>query len=200
MAATDEMSLRTFLALPLGELFEKEVGQFLKQIRSQDHQEIRWVAPSQFHVTLHFFGLTREDEVEIIKSVVAPLAASYPPLDVNLQEIGCFPGPQRPRVIWIGVGGDTNQLVGLQGEVEKDLSKAGFSVESRTFKPHGTLGRVKKEAGHVQLSWDALNFQKTELKTTDRIVLFQSRLSPQGARYEAIETFYLSGKPYPEAA
>lgn len=200
MEGFDRMTLRTFLALPLGELFVQEIDQFLEQTRSQERKEIRWVSPSQIHVTLHFFGPTAKEEIEKIRDAASTAAAGCPPLNVCLEELGCFPSPERPRVIWMGVGGHAERLVELQSEIENNLSDAGFPVESRTFIPHATIGRVKKEGGRISLPWDRLKFEKTELKTLDRIVLFQSLLSPQGACYEALETFHLSGKPYPEAA
>jgi len=52
--------VRSFLALPLADVFASEISAYLDKIRSS-HNEIRWVAPEQVHVTLHFFWIYRFD-------------------------------------------------------------------------------------------------------------------------------------------
>src|SRR3990167_9016018 len=96
--------LRTFLAVPLGELFLPEVTSFLETARASV-EGIKWARPEGTHATLHFFGPTTGEELPQIRHIVTPLAAACPPLELSLGEIGFFPNPHKPRIVWIGVEG-----------------------------------------------------------------------------------------------
>ncbi|MCM8775806.1 MAG: RNA 2',3'-cyclic phosphodiesterase [Candidatus Omnitrophica bacterium] len=189
------MTYRTFLALPLAEAFQHEISNFLYRLRKKNGG-IKWVLPEQVHITLHFFGPTTGDQILEIKKRMQSVASTYHPLRLALSEMGFFPDASRPRVIWIGMTGDTARLIEIQSSIEKDLAAAGFEIEDRRFRPHATLGRVRPHQGRPPIRGENFKdvfFVPTSLKTIDRIVLFQSILSSSGSRYEVLETFPFSG-------
>jgi 2'-5' RNA ligase len=192
--SVEPKTYRTFLALPLSELFLAELTEVIQQAQSK-LQGIKWVLPEQVHITLHFFGKTSEQEIQRIRELVSPLTACYPPLHLGLEGIGVFPTAHKPRVIWVGVVGETSVLSRLQGEIENALGKANFLLEDRSFRPHATIGRVKDSRQTGKQAIGEIASIKTELRTINKITLFQSMLSPQGPHYESLETFYLSQKP-----
>ena len=63
-------------------------------------------------------------------------------MDLDLQA-GVFPGLRRPRVMWIGLGGETEALIQLQVALDTGLADLGFEKEKRPFKAHLTLARIK---------------------------------------------------------
>ena len=181
--------IRAFLALPLAPSFESDVRPLLEKL-GRDYPATRWVEASQIHATLHFFGSIPSEEVEKISGFIRPIASRSKPLQIVLKGFGAFPSPSRPRVIWVGMEGDTEGLKNLHRFVEKELEKNGFPIESRGFKPHLALGRIRE--GKKFSDFPEIQFGPTGSKSINVMVLFQSPLTPQGARYEAIETYPFS--------
>lgn len=184
-----EVRIRVFLAIPLASLFEEEVAAFINPLK-RSYPEVRWVQPSGIHVTLRFFGPVSRDEISKIRPCVIPFTKPVRPFEVFLQGFGAFPHLKRPRVLWVGMEGDLAPLKKLHREIEESLSQAGYPIEEREFKPHLTIGRVK-EGGRIS-GLEGIAFKPTEPKLIQEAVLFESRLTPEGARYEAIETYPFS--------
>lgn len=182
------LKIRAFLALPLTPLFQSDVAPLLEKLK-RDNPEIRWVSPSEIHVTFHFFGMIAPKEVSKISGIVAPVVKQSKTFEICLDGLGAFPNPARPRVIWLGIKGGTAPLVALQRRIEERLRSEGFACEDREFRPHLTLGRIK---GGRFSGLDRVEFKPTPSKKVTEIVLFQSHLTPQEAHYEAIATYPLS--------
>ena len=189
MGMAQEAKIRTFLALPLAPSFEAEVTPLIEKLR-REYPEVKWVSPSQIHVTLHFFGSITVDTVRLISECAARAIRLGRPLSLFLSEIGGFPNIAHPRVIWLGMGGETEKLKSLQASLEQELKKEGFECEERSFKPHLTLGRIKEARGFR--GFKPFGFGPTATKKITEIVLFQSHLLPGGAAYETIATYPLS--------
>lgn len=151
---------------------------------------MKWVRPSQIHLTLHFFGSVESKVLGQISERVLPIVRETKPLSFFLSGIGAFPDLRRPRVIWLGMGGEVKTLQSLQASLERALKKEGFECEKRAFKPHLTLGRV--EEGIDLPNFQAFPFGPTQTKEIEEIILFQSHLTPAGATYEAIATYPFS--------
>ncbi len=66
------------------------------------------------------------------------------PFDVSLQGLGVFPGPTRPRVVWVGVTTGAAQLIALHDLLEPGLLARRLLV-ARPFSAHVTLGRVRQD-------------------------------------------------------
>ena len=91
-------------------------------------------------------------------------------------------------------------LPALQEEVTRAAVEAlGFEPEKRAYHPHVTLARCPEP-------WrrEAVDKLKTALTgpigppfVADRGVLFESKLSPKGARYRAVESFPMAGEAAP---
>ena len=108
-------------------------------------QTVRWTDPKNVHLTLHFLGDLPEDSLEDVSRTVHDTAAAHTPFALNLANLGCFPNTRRPRIVWVGLTGDTDHLIALQSNLGDRLRKGvGFEPESRTYSPHLTIGRVKK--------------------------------------------------------
>lgn len=180
---------RVFLAVPLAEYFLSEIRLLLDQIRQV--KGIKWEPPEKVHITLHFFGPTEDSSLKPIRQAVIEITQQVVPFDLSINGIGFFPNPRRPRIIWLGIGGQTARLIALQGELEQRLQEQGFASENRSFHPHATMGRVK-EGGVSVASLQQFSFPPTSLRLIDRIVLYQSHLEASGSQYEILETFYFS--------
>lgn len=187
--ALKEREIRAFLALPLAPFFQSELTPLIEQLK-REYPKVRWVNPSQVHITLHFFGSVRQEQVSEISRCVKLETVKTKPFEILLKGVGAFPNLERSRVIWVGVEGETAALVALRRSVEKNLEEAGFEIETREFKPHLTIGRVKEKSRPLERH--SLVFGPTQGKQMNAVVLFQSHLTPQGPLYEAIETYSFS--------
>ncbi|MBI2501023.1 MAG: RNA 2',3'-cyclic phosphodiesterase, partial [Deltaproteobacteria bacterium] len=124
--------IRSFIAVEVPRDTAREIEQFLAKV-SKAVQGVRWVKTGGFHLTLQFLGEVEEALIDQIKDRMNDVSSHHRVFHLTPKEIGCFPSPERPRIIWLGFQGDLEALETLQREV------AG---EDRRFHPHLTLGRV----------------------------------------------------------
>jgi 2'-5' RNA ligase len=180
-------TIRSFIAIEL----PQAVVSLLAKVQ-QDLSSLRlkagWVRPQNIHLTLKFLGNIKTDDIEKIGGAMKAAAQDFEPFTLTAGGIGFFPGIKRPRVIWVGVGGQTSQLFALQRNLEDRLAALDFPKEKRSFKGHLTLGRFREgpapDAIRRVLEQYA-DFGKEEF-TTRRIVLFKSDLKPAGAVYSQL--------------
>jgi len=184
-----EEHIRAFLALPLASCFGEEVKPLLEHLKRKFPQ-VRWVSPQGIHVTLHFFGAITRREIDRISEIIQKKTQGREAVEVHLEGLGGFPTLLRPRVIWIGLKGEIAKLQPLQEELEGGFKNAGYPCEERVFKPHVTLGRVKDKA--VSPNIDPRCFSRTATKKITELVLYQSNLTSQSPRYEALKTYPLA--------
>lgn len=160
----------------------------LRQAAGRAEADVRWVAPDNLHLTLQFLGAVPEERVSAVAGALTEAAAGARPLSLEVTGAGGFPSARRPRVVWLGLGGDVPALSALVEDVGRRLAALGFPPEARPFSPHLTVGRAQDPRGAPGLGGalaaraqaDGFGWRATEL------VLFESHLSPRGPRYEAI--------------
>jgi 2'-5' RNA ligase len=150
---------------------------------------IRWVDPKQIHLTLRFFGSIEPAEVDRITDLLGRSSAGIGPITLHGEGLGCFPSVRRPRVLWVGLTGSRNELAELNRRITEATSQIGKPPEVREFKPHLTLARIenlegRQLAGLRQFIERGLRLQSEWMVT--ELLLMQSHLSPQGARYELL--------------
>lgn len=187
----DEAAVRTFLAIDLPDSLRKEIAKIQDRLRPLVHG-VRWVRPEGIHLTLKFFGDLSGNDVKTVSGVIGQTAGNASPLTLGLGTPGVFPGIRRPRVLWIGVEGETDALVGLQQAIERDLEAAGLRRESRPYRPHLTLGRFRdpaKPAGLESALLGMAGVHRRESFTAEGLTLFKSDLQPGGAVYTVLEFF-----------
>jgi 2'-5' RNA ligase len=156
----------------------------------------RWVDLDNVHLTLLFLGETPEDGVPALAAGLREAFARCPPLDLRLGSGGTFPPGRPARVAWVGVEAP-EELAALQGDITRAaVESLGFEPEERPFHPHVTLARCAEP-------WRREAIDKFKAAFTgpigppfvaDHGVLFESKLSPKGARYRAVETFPMAGE------
>lgn len=105
-------------------------------------QGTRFVRPEKLHLTLAFLGDVPEGDVPKLQAALEPIA-KFPALGLETTEIGCFPDAHRPKVIWVGLGGDLAGLEVLALEVSRVTAGFGDHGDDKEFTPHVTLARIK---------------------------------------------------------
>ena len=193
--ADSERNIRAFLAIDPPENILQAMSRLQEKLKREISGRISWTKPQGQHLTLKFFGDISTDDVKNICSAVQNRVTSEPSLNLKIEKLGVFPGARRPLVIWCGVTGDVENLSVLQRKLDSDFAGIGFPGENRPFRAHLTIGRIKDPSGLTGIS-EALTkynaFAAGEFICT-KLILFQSRLSPQGAIYSKLAEFALGG-------
>jgi 2'-5' RNA ligase len=146
----------------------------------------RWTRSDGWHVTLKFLGATWPRLIETVREVVAVSARAAVPFTSTLTEVGVFPSPGRARVVWAGLADPEQRFGALAGALEEALAD-DFTPEKRAFTPHLTLARLNPPRDVREFAPDLVGTSvASEAFSVDRLVLYQSHLSPKGASYEAL--------------
>ncbi len=178
--------MRVFVALDLPGDVESQlaVQQFLLPIP-------RKVTRDQFHLTLAFLGEVRDDTLEAVHEGL--LALRMPVFDLSLSGFGIF-GKAKPVSVHAEVA-PCPALERLQAKVERVARVAGVDVPARRFLPHVTLGRFPalqpEEAMRLERAViNGAGFRAGPWEV-DEMVLYQSTLTPDGPRYDALAQYPL---------
>jgi 2'-5' RNA ligase len=177
-------TIRTFIAIELPENIIAHIAKVQDGVKRYGF-DASWVRPGNIHLTLKFLGYVHKANIENVTSAMTEAVKSYGPISLLAKGIGVFPGIRRPRVIWIGLKGDTYPLIQLQKSLDHALEAVGFPKEERPFKGHLTLARIKRSIDSQKLVDAMKKFGDAESETfvADKLILFKSDLKPAGAVY-----------------
>jgi 2'-5' RNA ligase len=186
------MMRRLFVAIDIPE----DAREKLKSIQDALRPDIpgaKWVEPGGMHVTLKFLGPVEEAVVNDIEAVLEEAVRDKEPFKFSIRGLGGFPTKTRPRVVWAGIE-DEGAMAGLAKPVERSMEWLGFKPEDRDFHPHITLARIKtpRRLDNPDLLPSAGQYLEIPNLLADKLVLFESRLSPRGATYSVVKAFPLS--------
>ena len=153
---------------------------------------LRWAPEEQWHLTLRFLGPVAglAAVVEALRTAVGHKEA----FSFRLGGAGAFPVPKRARVVWIGAVEGRGAVVDLAGAVSAALGSVGYGAEARGFRPHLTLARLKVPADVGPVLAAIGPDPVGEGFPVGEVVLYESRLSPNGPKYTVLEHFPL-GNP-----
>jgi 2'-5' RNA ligase len=184
--------IRSFLAIELPEDPKETVAGYIQELR-QVPSKIKWVLPQQTHFTLKFFGSIMSETVEKISQTLSPVLSEFPKFHLTLKGIGAFPNLFRPRVVWLGLGGETDSLQGIHRIIDKALIPLGIPIEERPFQGHLTLGRSKENQINESFYRHLSEWSKEETTpfAVEKLILFQSDLKPAGPVYTKLRIFPL---------
>lgn len=192
-------ALRVFIALPVPDDVKRSLGELIHELAVvTPEKSVRWGRPEQIHLTLRFIGGVPESEVPAITEALQRACSGKGSIALKTSALGCFPHRRAPRVIWVGLDGDVDELALLAEHVTQRTARWG-QPEERVFHPHLTLGRsaAKSRSGLSHLGkalagWEA----PPELSwTCRRVELIQSRLLPDGAQHTTLATIPLASEP-----
>lgn len=152
----------------------------------------RFLDAASVHLTLRFLGeVSAERDLEA-RPVWREVVAGGRAVRLRLAGAGCFPPRGRPRVLWAGIEElePRTALHALARELEQAARELGFAAEPRPYQPHLTVARARREG---EAARPAHALEGTAAGWVREVVLFESRLGPEGARYTALESFPLRG-------
>lgn len=185
-------TLRTFVAVEIPAEIHDLMAAKQQEIRAvigDANKVMRWSRPESTHLTLQFLGDVPAAHIPALADAVRAGCADQPVIELTLARTSAFPGITRPRVLWMGLEGDTGRLVTLQTRIANNLIALGYRPD-KPFQPHITLARVRDTAQKLDLASISLALRLQENKPIDRVPftaqhvsLIKSELKPGGSVY-----------------
>lgn len=150
---------------------------------------IRWTAPANVHVTLHFLGELDQARSTAVRTALGDRIVR-PAFDVETGGLGVFPHGGSPKVVWLSIGAGAAGLTAVYDELAARLRRGGIATEERPFTPHLTLGRVRdrerRRARTLRERLDAIRPEPVRWQARE-VVLFRSDLSGPVPRHEPLQ-------------
>jgi 2'-5' RNA ligase len=186
-----DQTIRSFIAIELPEAVKTGLRQLQTELTLPQYSFVKCVSPEGIHLTLKFLGNISAQKITEIIRVMEQASQVVSPFQLQLIEVGAFPNLKRPRVVWVGIKGEVDKLVGWQQRIDEGLVPLGFAKEARPFTPHLTLARLRDNcspgdrlhfgemvaSSHVEVDY---NF------TVSSLNLMKSQLFPAGAVYSRL--------------
>lgn len=190
----DNESTRAFVAVDIGSDVRDALAVEIDDLR-RHWPRIKWVLPSNIHLTLAFLGHVYPAHLEAAGWVMDAVAGDFRAHEVEVAGWGCFGSPRAPRVVWTGIPGGADMLVALQARLAEGLRQAAMRPEDQAFVPHLTVGRVRAAADAAGLGrWIAERAgARIGTMPVDALLLMSSELRPQGPVYRVLARAGLSG-------
>jgi 2'-5' RNA ligase len=176
--------MRLFTAIDLSSEILLRLERLLSALRPEAF--IKWSPLDNLHITTKFIGEWPELRVPELHEALHRVVRRQS-FDVELKDLGWFPGERSPRVLWLGVENNA-ELKTLAAEIEQVLLGLGIPKEDREFSPHLTLARIK---GPVPLSNLRKKVQEMQPAAMGKFAvkqfsLFRSRPGTNASIYEKL--------------
>jgi len=190
--------IRTFIAVDTDPAIRKAARGLIDRLR-QSGADVKWVEPEKLHLTVKFLGDVGADEIAEVCGAVEKAVADAAPFPLELRGLGVFPNVHRPQTIWLGAGEGDDRMAELAERIETVLEPFRFRRETRRYRTHLTLGRLRREGGGTGVG--ELGRLLAELRgyeagrmPVEELVVFSSELTRAGPIYEAMGRAPLGGQ------
>jgi 2'-5' RNA ligase len=184
--------IRIFFAIDLPQAVKEKLTDVMKTLKKQSRSYgIRWAKPDNLHITLQFLAEIHTEHLpNLIANVRNHVAAVDKAPMLNLGTIKIFPDLYRPRVIVLDVIAQ-EELAELSRLIGEGIKATNYEIESRPFRAHLTLGRIKQPHA-LNLSFLAgYEMPAFEQITVENVALFRSEPHPEGSQYTVLERITL---------
>jgi 2'-5' RNA ligase len=190
-------TVRTFIAIPVPPELEQRAGVLIEKLRGTT-ANVRWVEPKNLHWTLKFLGDIELRETAAVCKAVSDAVRSFPTFDAEALGAGAFPDAARPRTVWMGMGDGAKELVALHDAIDVALEPLGYRAENRRFRPHITIGRVRKSTPEEIADLGRLVLENADFdggfSGIYEVTVFSSELDRNGPSYEPLGHAELLGE------
>jgi 2'-5' RNA ligase len=187
--------MRVFIAIDIDKQIRKGLGNLQDELRSKvdiRKSDVKWVRPEAIHLTLKFLGEINDQQAVDVCNITKEVASRHKSFELDIETVGYF-GGRSARVLWVGVGQNSENLLQLQSDLEEQLALAGWPREARKFSGHLTLCRVRNSKAGVKLAQMTEEYKDFKLGTisADSVSVYQSQLTPTGPIYTVLGSYGL---------
>ena len=187
-------TIRSFVSIPVPGVVTSAAAKIIKKLKPLD-SGIKWVPLDNFHLTLKFLGEVDNVEIPAVCKAIRRVTDQIEPFELRFVGTGGFPNADKPRILFIGVGDPTGQLVRMVGDMEKEFADLGFKPEPRDYTPHLTLGRTRSNSrradGELVDAMRSMNVNEIGEMVVEEVQLMASFLDKSGPTYQVMATIEL---------
>jgi len=185
--------IRCFIAISLPEEVKNRLIQVQSRIKTYSGFRAGYPGKDGLHITLQFFG---DVFPKALEKIISAMEKSVPRGGFYLKTsgLGVFPENQRhARILWGGICGDVSKLQGTYNALERSLLNERIikKTENKPFTPHITIARFKSfpspKCIDTIIKESGIDLDNYRFKVS-AIHLYQSQLTPKGARYTRLHT------------
>ena len=179
---------RLFVAIPISEEIKAKIKPIINSL-SNIGAEVNPVSLDNLHCTIKFLGSVEENKVNEIIEIVSAIATEQSSFSIKIQNVGVFPSYEQIKVVWIGA--ESPKMVLLIKKINHSLIH--IRKEDREEIPHFTIARIKSGKNKELLKKYLQTIQNQEFgeMMVNKMMLYESELTPQGSRYRILSEFNL---------
>jgi len=145
----------------------------------------KWVEDYNLHFTLKFIGDFPIPKISELRTALSEHLTDYQE-SLVFSGVSVLPNRKVPRVLYIDIQTETNLLLEKFIIIDDICSEFGIKKETRDFKPHLTLLRMKSVANSFYRYLDKYSNEYFGTLTNFRVELIESILTPYGPKYTII--------------
>jgi 2'-5' RNA ligase len=187
--------MRCFIAIDMDPAVKAAMADLQKRIMGRldlRRGDVTWVRDPAMHLTLKFLGDVPDAHLADVCKITEQVSQRHGRIELGVEGLGHF-GGSSARVLWVGTGSGTEELMALQKDLEDELELAGWPREGRGFSAHLTLCRIKNPKAGYALVQAYKAYEEIKLGTTgaDFLVVYESQLRPEGPTYVPLGRYAL---------
>ncbi len=181
--------MRTFLAFNISEDLREEISNIMGRYRH--YRNIKWVEKENLHITLHFLGDTRQQDLSELDDIFSESFSKTKSFNIINPQLNVIPS-DKPRIVWAQVYADNEAVLNTVRKMRQKLSFLNYKTDNKSSKLHITFGRIK---GYMPKDFFAAILMERILKMPSRIkkaVFYESVLKPNGPDYYPLKSYELA--------
>ncbi len=178
--------MRLFAGLELPSDYQNMLEKIKAAWEDRFTSRIAWTRPGNWHLTLKFLGEVNQEKLQRIREYIQDV--KFERFQLQAGRAGFFGSRGQYRVAWIGLDSGADRAAELALKIDNELADMGFAKETRPFRGHLTVARIKKFNRHDPWSEFADYTQSIEWPEfrVSRVVLWQSILNASGPQYKLL--------------
>lgn len=194
-------AIRCFVALDPSPQVLAEMAAVARDL-AECGADVRWSREQALHCTLKFLGSVEEERIAAIGDALTAALSGAPAFAAAARGLGVFPSWRDAHVVWVGLedaddrcGSDAG-LAALARRVDAALAPLGFPAETRPFRAHLTLGRVRSRRGWARLAERMRRLEGVDCGTfrVARVVFYRSQPGSGGSVYTPLAAVGLADR------
>lgn len=190
------MKKRLFIGVDISDEARTAAGNYINQLATNFQSVLaKWELAKKLHITLKFLGDVDEHKISGILSALQNVAPVFARFEYEVAGTGVFSSTRNPRVLWLGINESAGKLRNLAETVDRACGEFGFEPETRRFKPHLTIARIRDpQSARVLAQVHTENEFGPIQCVCEELVLFESHLGRGGSNYAKLATAKLRVK------
>lgn len=155
----------------------------------ENSSDYSWEEKDKIHLTLKFIGEVKEELLTQITNEIE-FVENFSSFNCTISKFGFFYKFNDAKILWCNLDTD-DSVISLVDELNMKLKKFNIEPETRKFKAHLTLMRIKRKVNEEFIrSFKEYKFNPVKF-IANEIALIQSVLKPSGSEYKVLKIYKL---------